>query len=154
MRDLAGGRARWPLVLTGEPGTGKTCAALALADWTLGQRIYEQLPWLVQSLIDANQGLVCDDTGQRIRGRTIWLGWAGADLTILDELGSRDTVTDYQYETLKRAIDTRHGKPCIWISNLSLDRLAGVYDDRIASRLAEGTVFDAGAKDRRLMGRA
>jgi hypothetical protein len=37
------------------------------------------------------------------------------------------------------------------LSNLELDTLAKVYDDRIASRLGAGTVAYLGGEDRRLV---
>ena len=64
-------------------------------------------------------------------------------MTVLDELGTRQQVSDFQYEVTKKAIDTREGRPAIVISNLSLTALAKVYDDRIAARLSEGTVVYA-----------
>ena len=49
-------------------------------------------------------------------------------------------VSDHHYETIKRCIDDRHGKPLVCISNLNMKELAGVYDDRVASRISAGTI--------------
>ena len=56
---------------------------------------------------------------------------------------------DAQYETLRRATDSREGKPAVVISNLSIRDLERIYDSRIASRLGAGTVVQL-CGDRRM----
>lgn len=138
----------WPLVLVGEPGTGKTCAALCLLDFCAGRKFYTVME-LCEELIEVQKdrkeyGGAPDSIG------AWWKRWKEANCTVLDELGARDKVSDFQYECVKRAIDERHMKPAIFISNLGLDQLARVYDDRIASRLAAGTVIQFTGEDMRL----
>ena len=69
---------------------------------------------------------------------------------ILDEIGGRDRVSDHHYEAVKTLLDVRQGKPLMVLSNLGLSEIEKVYDDRIASRLATGTIVRVDAKDRRL----
>lgn len=67
-------------------------------------------------------------------------------------LVERERVGDLQYTTLKGAIDYREyhcNRVGIYISNLTPDHLAELYDDRIASRLTSGTVFELNGADRR-----
>src|SRR5262245_35047836 len=52
---LAGGQADWPLFLHGQAGTGKTCAALALADHVQGSE-YWTAQELCEQLIEASFG--------------------------------------------------------------------------------------------------
>src|SRR5262249_12878111 len=80
----------------------------------------------------------------------LWERIANAPLIVLDEIGSKERVSDHHYETVKGVLDKRHGRPLICISNLNLDEIKNVYDDRIASRLAAGTVFELLGEDRRL----
>ncbi len=147
IRDLIQGRKPWPLFLHGEAGSGKTCAALALLDWAGGW--YLELPELCRRLIDAQQDRLTWSTGAQRTERDLWAAWGQVSLAVLDEIGTRERISDHHYEVLKRAIDLREGCPAIFISNLSLDAVYDQYDDRIASRLASGTSF-AAKGDRRL----
>jgi DNA replication protein DnaC len=81
----------------------------------------------------------------------VWKGWRGATIAVLDELGIREKASDFQYETVKKAIDERidNERPLILISNMSIPELARCYDDRIASRVGSGTVLVMNG-DRRL----
>lgn len=151
IRSLVGGELPWPLFLTGKPGTGKTCALLCLLDHAGGD--YHTVRGLHAMLIRAEQGrLEWYDNG---RGGTlwperVWAGLAKAPLVVLDELGCREKVSDAHYETVKQVIDERHGKPFAVVSNLAIGEIATVYDDRIFSRLAAGTVVELAGEDRRL----
>lgn len=151
IRGCIAGELPWPLVWTGATGTGKTCAALCLLDYSGGRY------WAAADL--------GDDLRRAEAGRLTWnkIGHSGthypediwnwitrAALVVFDELGCRDRVSDFQYETAKRVLDKREGKPLIVISNLTLERLEELYDDRFVSRLAEGTVLEVDGVDRRL----
>lgn len=148
MTACAENGAGWPLVLIGDVGSGKTCAALCLLD-RCGNRRYRTVAEVCEELIEIQAGRREHGQQQDTVVRW-WTRWREAGLTVLDELGSRDRVSDFQYETVKRAIDERRDGPAIFISNLSLDRLEKVYDDRVASRLAAGTVIQFAGADRRI----
>jgi hypothetical protein len=51
---------------------------------------------------------------------------------------------------VKTAIEERHNRPLVVVSNLTLSEIATNYDARIASRLAAGTVFETAGEDQRL----
>ncbi len=87
---------------------------------------------------------------RRTKTDATWKEWTEARLTVLDELGSREKVGDFVYNTTKQLIDVRAGKPLIVISNLDLNALGVLYDDRITSRLAAGTVVRVEGEDRRV----
>lgn len=153
IRRLVCGELPWPLVLIGPAGTGKTCAALCLVDhahgryWTAGD--------LCGLLIRAQDGRYewsNGGYGGKWHPEDVW-GWiATAPLVALDEIGTR-AVSDFAYETVKRVIDEREGKPLVVISNADLAALGRLYDDRIVSRLAAGTVVELAGDDRRLVER-
>lgn len=150
IRWLARGDEPWPLFLFGDVGAGKTCAGLAIGDMAHeAVSYYCGVPELCDLLIEARQGRRHWSTGYKRTVLDVWKGWENAGVTILDELGARDNVSDHHHETVKRAIDSREGKPSVCISNLSIKDLTSIYDDRIASRLASGTVFRL-TGDRRL----
>lgn len=148
-QDVADDGGPWPLVFVGDVGTGKTCAALCLLDWVAGSRRFYTVADLCDELIAVQNGQ--REYGQRKDSLLAWWHrWNDLGCCVVDELGSRTKVSDFQYETVKRAIDLREDRPSVFISNLSLDELAKVYDDRIASRLAAGTVIQFAGEDRRL----
>lgn len=153
MRSLVNGELPWPLVLMGKPGTGKTCAALCLLDYTTGGGEYYTVSGFCNTMIQSQQGRL--EWSHEGRGGTVWPEklWrqiSNVPLAILDELGCRERPTDAHYECVKGFIEERLGKPLIVISNHPLEQIATIYDDRIASRLAAGTVVEMDGKDRRL----
>ena len=150
IRSAVSGESAWPLVLTGTAGTGKTCAALCLLDYAGGR--YWTAASLCDVLIRAQAGRLLWNNGGY--GGTHWpedvWGWVGkAPLVVLDEIGAR-SPSDFAYETIKRVLDEREGKPLVVISNLTLEALAKLYDDRVSSRLAAGTVIEVAGPDRRV----
>lgn len=140
------GDSPWPLVMVGCAGGGKTCAALLIVDG-YGGLYYPVVNWC-ERVRDAEFEKLRTSNGYLITRHEVWKEWADASVVVLDEIGSRMVVTDSHYEWVKRAIDTREGRPAIFISNLSLKALGEAYDDRIASRLSGGTVVEL-AGDRR-----
>lgn len=151
VRQLVAGEKPWPLVMMGSPGSGKTCTALCLLDYVGGE--YYTVWSLCDLLVQSQQGRLEIESNGEIR-RTypaqFWGRVARSPLVVLDELGCRDRASDHHFECVKNLIDARHGKPLVVVSNHQLDDLARLYDDRIASRLAAGTVVEVGGKDRRL----
>jgi hypothetical protein len=160
LRALVAGEAAWPLFVHGNAGTGKTCGLLCLVDHCPGA-VYHTASSLCSALIDAQQGRLTWraagslwDRGAAATGTAhpeqLWAWLARRPLVVLDELGSRDRVSDHHYDAVKRVLDERHGKPLAVASNHPLAALAKLYDDRVASRLAAGTVVRLQGRDRRL----
>ncbi len=150
IEKAARGGSCWPLVLIGPAGSGKTCAAVAsVMRW--GGKFW-QLNEFCDLLIDAAQDRLYHNScgvGYKITARAIWDEWRTAKLAVIDDVGTRTKVSDHQFDTLKRLLDSRELRPTIVTTNLQIDGIASVFDDRVASRLAGGTViqFDG---DRRL----
>lgn len=143
--DLANGKRRWPLLLWGPPGRGKSCAALALCD------VVETAAfWTAEDLATftlRRDPAEVDDEFSHL-GRKA--------LAVLDELGTRERVGDLGYTVVKRFADIREqqaGRVAIYISNVAPHELANIYDDRLASRLLCGEVFELKGTDRRKAGR-
>ncbi len=135
LRDLSSGNRDWPLFLHGETGTGKTSAALALADF-VDYAVYNELEMLCTSLV---------------KHEFNWDPIAWATLAILDEIGLRDKSTDLSYTAVKTFWELRQQRDqkTIYISNVEPDRIRILFDDRIASRLLCGTVIEVTGDDRR-----
>lgn len=153
MRAVALGQQPWPLFMWGPAGVGKSCAALALLDYTAAPNHYWTVEGLCEHLIACDKGQV--DTGgvhpMTVSRREYWKELNRSELVVLDELGTRTNVTDHHAEVVKRVLDIREGKPLIVISNLRVGEVEGVYADRIASRAAAGTIIDwSHYDDRRL----
>lgn len=158
LRRLVAGLAPWPLFLHGRAGTGKTMAALCLLDHCGDQQTlqhspdtrYLTTPELCRMLAKADHGgVMLPCRCHYLSPESLWERLAGERITVLDEIGARAVVSDHHYESLKRYTDCRDFKPAVYISNLSPERLVEIYDDRVASRLCAGTVFEAGGIDRR-----
>lgn len=134
-RQLANGERDWPLFLHGNTGAGKTGAALALADF-------------VELAFYAELDQLCTDV---MKGDVNWdlIGWA--ELAILDEIGMRLKSTDLHYATVKTFWERRErrGQRSIYISNVPPNRIAEIFDDRIADRLLPGTVIEVTGDSRR-----
>lgn len=151
IRSVITGAEPWPLMLHGSVGTGKTCAMLCLLDWAGGE--YHTVSGLCALMNRSQQGFEewhHEGRGGKLFPHMIWNRIAKAPLVVLDEIGTRAQVSDAHYEVVKEMIDVRNRKPFAVLSNLGLEQLAALYDDRIASRLAAGTVIEFNGKDRRL----
>lgn len=147
-RALVKGETPWPLLLTGGAGVGKTCAALCLLDYSGGVyfTIYELCDVLIAAADKAYVNPYADRPMSKIG---VWEWLHATSLLVIDELGSRH-VSDFHYENVKRVLDQRENKPLVCISNKSLAELAVIYDDRVASRFAGGTVVQLVGPDRRI----
>jgi DNA replication protein DnaC len=151
LRQCVCGELPWPLFLFGAAGVGKTCAGLCLLDHAGGG--YWKLAVLCQYLIDVGKGLIAwqrEGRSGTVSRPGVWKAIAAVPLLVLDEIGSRERVSDHHYETLQEVLDRRRGKPLVSISNLTLEGVARLYDDRIVSRLACGTVVNVVDRDRRI----
>jgi hypothetical protein len=125
------------LFLYGPVASGKTAAALCLCD----------------IVVDASYTKTDQVADQIMAGSIDWSEIGERQLAILDEIGEREKVGDLQYQAVKRFADVREARAdsvAIYISNCDADQIQVLYDDRVATRLACGTVFHLDVPDRRL----
>lgn len=133
----------WPLLIHGDAGAGKTVAALLfLEHWNRDHSgcLFTTCRDFAQRVCDAKLGRLRNRAGYEVSLHELWSEWSRASLTVLDDLGSREKVTDSMYESVWDCLDQRQNQPSIYTSNLGRTELAKVYDDRIVSRLSAGTV--------------
>ena len=86
---------------------------------------------------------------ERTHDLHLWQLVAHYNLVVVDELGCRRQVSDWEYSVVKRVADLREQKATVWISNHPPERIRALFDDRIASRLLCGTWFALEGHDRR-----
>lgn len=153
--DAVRGRTPWPIFAFGPVGVGKTCGALWLCDWSAGPAIYSDFARFVDRWVDGKMGRLREAGSHGecvVTASMLESDWQRADLVVLDELGARERVTDAGYDGLRRLLDARFGQPLIVLANVDLDTVSRLFDDRVASRLAGGTVVRVDGPDRRLTG--
>ena len=138
IKRCAIGQAPWPLLLLGEEGAGKTCAALCVLDRYGGE--YRTATEWSERLADARFGRLQSASGYPLSLSEVRNEWLGANLGVLDEIGYRANPSDAEAETLLWAIDRRVGRPLILISNRSLREIAAMYGGPVASRMGAGTI--------------
>lgn len=169
-RGLVHGELPWPLFVTGKPGRGKTAAILCLADYVQGA-LYFRFPRLLKSFLWSSQ-----PSGVAIMRQSLQehlpparqLDWRSevfnefeffnlltrVPLLVIDDVATRGSYTDPQFDNFYEVLEDRKRKPTVIASNLSLDELGEVFDDRIKSRIARGTIFTLGGPDRRIAKRS
>lgn len=151
MRAVWRGEKPWPLVILGDAGAGKTRAGLLMLDYINGT-FYMQCTVWVARVRSAMMGTLTTSPAYppySIREMELWQAWTRPELAMLDDIGTREKVTDHHYETVKRCLDDREGKATIYTSNLDLGALEKCYDDRVASRLVAGTIVNVRGDQRR-----
>jgi len=145
------GSAPWPLTILGSIGSGKTCAALALCDHVYGS-IYETFRGhcdVVRMAQEGKSDWYENGRGGKTTPTQVWNGYRQAPLVVLDEIGSREKVSDFQYDCLYDMLEVREYRPLILVSNLDLQGLSRVFDERITSRIIAGTVVLIEGPDQR-----
>jgi DNA replication protein DnaC len=147
IRSVLFGEEPVPLLLCGPPGTGKTCVALVLLDYYGG--LYCDFEEWCEDVRDAEFGRLTNSMGQLVFRRTVWRAWREANIAVMDDIGLRGDVRDFQLQAFKRALDCREAKPVIVITNLGWQRIVKVFDERIVSRLGAGTRVEF-VRDRRI----
>lgn len=150
-------KSPWPLFIHGNPGCGKTCAVLYLRDRHAGcdsRPHFAQAVRFVGDCRDVKLGRFqfVGTHGEYTPSESDWWDYVSRfTLFVLDDLGALSKATEHAAESILRLLDVRYAKPTAITSNLALSEIARVYDPRIASRLADGTVVNlSGLPDQRL----
>jgi len=141
------------IVFTGSCGTGKTHLAVCLMrriwikNYNMSQDktpLYKSYPDLLTAIKQSWTGNPADE--YRWIDRLV-----NAPVLLLDDLGIGNH-TDWSRSIVYQVIDKRYRErlQTIITTNLTLDKLAEVIDDRIASRLSDGIIIRMEGKDWRL----
>lgn len=177
LRKLIPGELPWPLyVWSKQPGTGKTSAALAMLDhcgpivdptWFSSDHARDAfagfldlttLPRLVEQLA---RGMIkradADSSGMTVTESQFWNQISRAKLIVIDDIrvpGQKEIkLGEDHYSVLKRILDERVQRPLIVTSNIAPwgepSELVHAFDDRIADRMASGSVVELAGESRR-----
>jgi DNA replication protein DnaC len=146
-------KSPWPLVLAGQVGTGKTCAALFLADCV--GLVVQGLVWGVSYLPTPSLWETARERKMSKNNKDYqdWLAMLSHErLVILDDVDSfKGHATDFQIEVMYSILEARYNKPLVITSNHTPKQMRDtIYDDRISSRLSAGTVVEFKGADQRL----
>lgn len=150
---------KWPLLLTGDVGTGKTCSAVCLYN------AYQTLPmWhrsddlLLAMSLGRNGGVQVEtfnEYGELYRKAIPYSDFIGrvsrTCCLFLDDLGTRKPTEPMQ-QALFDLLEYRKGKAVCVTTNKTIPEIAELYDDRIADRFVAGTVIRFRGKSRRQRG--
>ncbi len=79
-----------------------------------------------------------------------WRRFSSSRTLVVDEIGTK--VGDGALEAMRKLIDVRKNKSTIFTGNLDRQQLSKVYDDRVTSRIIEGTWIEVRGNDRRVTG--
>jgi DNA replication protein DnaC len=146
---------RWPILLAGRSGVGKSCLACLVASHVPHWRFAaasELIGWVLQArMSDTKSVLVRTMAGAEVeRNETEifrWVEWA--QVLVLDDVGVR-LLTEVQSDILLRVLDLRFGKPTIVTTNCTAETLPQMVGERCASRLRAGAQFRMVGNDRRI----
>ncbi|MFH1300683.1 MAG: DnaA/Hda family protein [Planctomycetota bacterium] len=149
---------KWPVVLVGKVGLGKSCAMACIYRGWRKHALWRNSGDLLSRVMDCRFSRTKSITVPRPDGGTleefeqsIYRKIQGADLLCLDDVGVK-APTEAQREVFNNIIDLRNGKPTVLTTNLDHDQFTEVFDDRTFSRVFSGTVIRVQAKDRRFEG--
>jgi DNA replication protein DnaC len=138
------------LFIYGNSGVGKSHLMVAIVNHLCsiehGCAAYVLAPEISIQLRNSFEDEFCDNSEYQIIKR-----YRKNIIGAFDDIGA-NKVTDYVAESWYAIINYRYQEciPSIYSSNLSLDQISALMGDRIASRLASGTVFELKGDDRRL----
>jgi len=141
----------FPLYVFGGVGTGKTCAAAVMFGAFRSPLWFRADDLLMSMSFGRSEGI------RVAQGRnTTSLKWSAfvaliespRHQLILDDLGVRKP-TEAMQASLFDLFEWRAGLPFLITSNKSPEELAGLYDDRIRSRILAGTICPVDGPDRR-----
>lgn len=149
---------RWPILIYGPPGTGKTCAAAVAYRGCRQSAVWFECGELLSDVAacrSSPEGIIpkASHNGRsvEISEFSIKRKIGDAGLVVLNDIGLR-SPSPAAYEILLGIIDMRLRRPLIVTSNLDPDQLEQVFDARIVSRLARGSVIQVVGPDRRAVG--
>lgn len=146
----------FPIYLFGPVGVGKSFAAALV--YVRINVTASMIPYadLVQMAIESDRSgevsRTLDDGGVlELSSAGFWKWVSHVGVMIVDEIGT-GAVGDWKVEALWRILDARKGLPTILTGNIDLNVIAEHFDERIKSRITEGTVIRMRGEDKRRRG--
>ena len=153
--SVAASNGDWPIYLWGDAGRGKSCAAAAaFASWS------KPAIWLGFSQL-------CDDLNKFNTSQIVtfysgatpvdlsksgyWQRLKNTGLVVVDEIGTKDS-SGHRFDTVLQLLELRKKRPLILTGNLSPEKISDTYDERVLSRIYEGTVIQFVGQDHRFVG--
>ncbi len=147
--DAVCGSLRWPMVIGGQPGVGKTSAMMALLDRCEPSCKYWTMDEFADLMRQALMGKMESRSGYNVSETDFKVDIIDSQVVVIDDLNDRDRASDHRYRSLKWLLDSRKGFPLIIISNMKMVEVVDRYDAYIASRLRGGNVTWLEGKDMR-----
>ncbi len=148
---------KYPLVLFGDPGLGKSCAmAILYAKYKLSAKWYDcgELLRSVASCRMSKTGSILrtlPEGGSVVEyERTILDKLEAQELVCLDDVGVR-TPSDSQRAIFENIMDRRKNRRTILTTNLEPSQIADVFDMRLVSRVYCGSPIKVTGQDRRIL---
>lgn len=138
---------RFPILLHGKSGSGKSCAAAAMYRYW---RLTEQdgwamwFEWVRLSAFMVGLKLQYHNWFDAIEFKK----FSKDNLLVVDDIGTREASGAVQ-DCLMVLANTRRYLPTVYTCNVSPTELADVYDDRIVDRITCGTVIHVDGQSRR-----
>ena len=132
---------RWPVLITGDVGVGKSSvAALCYRDWNGSSAKYMTAASAASTLKKAEfGGVVLPGAMDAIGDVALLRNWCErAGLLVLDDL-TNGLSHEGAKAALWRIIDGRAGRPAVYTSNGSPDELASFFGLSMKDRLFHGT---------------
>ena len=145
---------RWPILLGGPCGVGKSCLAALVASRIIGWR-FIVLSDLLSAVAtartsDTRTAVMLTMTGREVeRSEYEIMRWVEqAPILVVDDVGVRG-LSEPQMDVLLRVVDMRYSKPTIFTTNCDAATLRHMVGDRVASRMTAGAKIWIDGVDRR-----
>ena len=149
--------ARWPIVLAGPCGTGKSCLAAMVASQVPYWR-FISAAGLLGSLMTARTAETKTVAMRTMTGKIverteseIWRWIEEASMLVLDDVGLR-AETEARAEAFLEVMNKRFRKPTIITTNCDSSTLREMVGERVFSRILAGQQFRVSGANRRVAG--
>jgi DNA replication protein DnaC len=134
------------LLLIGEVGSGKTHLASAIVRAMLETGKQAEFRCASELYLDIRESYGNNGTSER----QIMLRYCSASMLVLDDIGA-GSLSDHERRILFEVLNRRGNecRPTVVTTNLSLDQIRGLIDERISSRLKDYLTVAFTGADRR-----
>lgn len=145
LNELISGQKRWPLLIHGAVGRGKTTGALYAADHLA------PCYFTTSELIEHQTAMMGSLRFGRPYEEDPWPMIGRVRFAVLDEIGIRGQTIDQEYGVITRFFDERlkMNRVAVYVTNHGPEQLGSIYDERILDRLTCGTLFEYKGESRR-----